>query len=107
MHVTKAREVVRVPKGSREKEMPEKCLRCRMEDSGNEMTGLRESREMLEAREQALIDMRIHLPGVFGGVCRGTVESVGERRGQLRRNWKGEIDDVLKEAEDKEGRPEW
>ena len=90
--------------------MPEKCIRCR--GSGDSGYGgledrLRELKEMREAQEQALEGMRRNLPGVFGGLCRITVQSLDDRIEELRREWGREVDIAFGEVEEKEGRLEW
>jgi hypothetical protein len=93
--------------------MPEKCARCRIGDSsGSEAEALAEeeprgSRKMMDARERALEGMRRHLPGVFGGMCRSTVQSVDARIEELRCDWEREVDVTFGELEEKDGRLEW
>jgi len=87
--------------------MPERCARCRgLENDGLE-GGLREAREMMLAQERALEGMRRHLPGVFGGTCRSTVQSIDGRIEELRREWGREVNAAFEELEEKEGRLEW
>ena len=86
-----------------------------MEDNGLELEGAegtveeesRESKRKMEAQERALEGMRRHLPGVFGGMCRNTVQSVDGRIEGLRRDWGREIDAAFRELEEKEGRRKW
>ena len=93
--------------------MPEKCARCRIGDSsGSEAEAtaeeeLMKSRKTMEAREKALEGMRRHLPGVFGGMCRSTVQSVDARIEELRCDWGKEVDVAFGELEEKHGRLEW
>ena len=93
--------------------MPEKCAQCRIEDSGGSEAEapveeeLRESRKMMEAQERALGGMRRHLPGVFGGMCRSTAQSVNARIEELRCDWGREVDVAFGELEEKHGRVEW
>lgn len=57
---------------------------------------------MLE--ERALEGLRMHLPGVFGGMCKKTVESVPERIGELRREFSVKCEKVRREYEEQVGR---
>jgi hypothetical protein len=107
-HVIKASEMNKAPKGVAEEDMPDKCTRCRIGDGGDVglKDELRESRETMLAQERALEGMRRHLPGVFGGMCKTTVQSIDERIDELRREWGKEVDCAFGEVE-KEGRLEW
>lgn len=90
--------------------MPERCAKCRgREVGGNGMLDeqLREGRERMLVQERALEGLRRHLPGVFGGLCRSTVESVDLRIEDLKREWGQKIDVVFGELEEKEGRLDW
>jgi len=62
--------------------------------------------KMMEAQKQALIGMKHGLKGVFGGICRSTVESVDGRIEEVGREWEWAVDAVCKEMEN-EGRLEW
>lgn len=93
----------------REQDIPERCKRCRIED-GDALAGIglkEELREMMLAKERALVGMRTHLPGLFGGMCRSTVESVEERIEEVKKVWERELDAAFGDAEEKEGRLEW
>ena len=96
--------------------MPERCRRCRIDDGyafaglgcGIGMEELRVLREMMAAQERALVGMRNCLrPGIFGGMCKGTVESVEGRIEEVRGLWEREIDAQFEALEEKEGRVEW
>jgi hypothetical protein len=64
--------------------MPASCRRCRGDSEGNELVGDLRRKERLMLEESALEGLRMHLPGVFGGTCKKTVESVPERIEELR-----------------------
>jgi len=106
-HTIKACEVGKAPNAVAVNDMPEKCAKCRLEDGGVGMNELRRSREMLAAQERALMGMKQHLPGIFGGLCRGSVESVDGRIEESRKEWGKEADAAFGEVEEKEGRLEW
>jgi hypothetical protein len=92
------------PEIVKDSDMPERCGGCRVKDVG--VGELRERMEMMEAQKRALKGMTRCLPGVFGGMCRSTVESDEGRIEEVRREWGREVDAVFEEL-DKEGRHEW
>jgi hypothetical protein len=88
-------DVTSAPKCVSEKNMPEKCLRCRMsEDLEGE---LRLKRERHLAEQRALEGMKLHLPVVFGGLARSTAQSVGWRIEETKEDWRRELDAALSE----------
>jgi hypothetical protein len=109
-HVIKACEADKAPKGVSEGDMPERCAKCRSGGDGEEGgldNELSESRRMMEVQKSALEGMRQHLPGVFGGMCRSTVQSVDGRIEELKQEWERETDAAFGEVEEKHGRLEW
>jgi len=104
-HVIKACEVGKAPQSLKEEDMPRNCRSCRSDNGGGGLEEeMRRVRAMLLARERALMGMRTHFPDVFGGMCRSTVESVGGRIEELRREWEKEVDAAFDENQ---GRLEW
>lgn len=88
--------------------MPERCRRCRIEDGDVvAVIGLEELREMMLAKERALVGMRNYLPGIFGNLCKNTVESVEGRIEDVKKEWEREIDVAFGEVEGKDERVEW
>jgi len=83
--------------------MPEKCLVCRESGKLGQELRLRNERRMLE--ESALEVLRMHLPSVFGGMCRSRVESVDSRIEELRQEWRADVDALCSSFE--EGRDQW
>ena len=85
--------------------MPKKCLVCR--GDGRLEEELRARNERLLMEERALEGLRMHLPSVFGGMCKNTVESVDSRMEDLKREWMVDLDAIYSEFEEKEGRNHW
>jgi hypothetical protein len=90
-------------------EMPEDCIVCRMVEKGEE--GLREKlRERNERRmlEENVLEGLRGLGSVFGGsMCRRTMESVEGRIEEVRREWRGDVEDLCLKFEMGEGRTGW
>ena len=90
--------------------MPERCAICRDIETGEGSSlheELREGRERMLAGERALEGLRRHLPSVFGGLCRITVQSVNLRVEELKKEWGEKIDVALGKLEEMEGRLDW
>ena len=56
---------------------------------------VREARERQEMEERALEGLKVHLPGVFGGLCRGLGMSVDGRVEESRSGWRREVEVLL------------
>ncbi|PVH79762.1 hypothetical protein DL98DRAFT_532622 [Cadophora sp. DSE1049] len=91
-------------------DMPSLCLLCRESREMEEVVKMAERR--LVAEERALEGLRA-LPGLFGGLYKGSESasgagSLGERSGEVRERWRSEME-VLREGlrGRMEGREEW
>jgi hypothetical protein len=88
-HAIKPCEVARAPKCVGEKDMPEKCIICR---GGGELEEqVRVIRERQLAVRRALEGLKMHFPGIIGGMYRSTVESVDCRIEQSREEGSKEV----------------
>lgn len=96
-HIIKPCEVALAPKCVEEKDMPKKCSACR----GGKVweQELRMQNEERLAEENVLQGMKVHLPSIFGGMCRDTVE-LDWRIADLRSYWKKEIDGMFGQVHD-------
>jgi hypothetical protein len=107
-HIIKPSDISRAPKCVGEKDMPEKCLACR--GGGRLAQELRMQNERRLAEENALLGMKMHLPSIFGGMCRDTVDSVDWRITEMRSYFKKEIDGMFGSVHDfdeSEVRDQW
>ena len=106
-HIIKPCEVVLAPKCVEEKDMPEKCSSCR----GGKVCEqeLRMQNEERQAEENVLQGMKVHMPSVFGEMCRDTA-GLDWRIADLRSYWKKEIDGMFGQVhdfEEVEERDQW
>jgi len=96
-HPIKPCEVKQAPKAVSEKDMPMKCIICRGGSVLEEQLGIRRERQLAEQR--ALAGMKIHLPGIFGGLYRSSLQSVDSRIHGSKDDWKREMDKVYAELQ--------
>ena len=94
-HPMKPCDAEKAPKCVAEKDMPEKCLRCRASEDLELELRLKRERQLAEQR--ALEGMKIYLPVMFGGLARSTVQNVDGRIEDSRDDWRKELDAALSE----------
>jgi hypothetical protein len=103
-HIIKPCDVSRAPKSVNEKDMPEKCLICRGGGVLEEQLRRMQERQLVEQR--ALEGMKLRLPVIFGGMCRGTVDSVDARVERSKDLCRREMEDLCAELQE-QGRDDW
>lgn len=67
---------------------------------------LRIMRERQLAEQRALEGMKLRLPGIFGVMCRGTLQSVDARVEESKHLWTRAMEDLCAELQEQE-RDQW
>jgi len=103
-HIIKPCDVSQAPKCLSEEDMPEKCLICRGGSVLEEQ--LRRMRERQIAEQRALEGMKLRLPVIFGGMCRGTMQSVDAKVERSKDLCRREMENLCAELQE-QGRDDW
>jgi len=101
-NISQAPDISRAPKAVKEEDMPENCIICRAGVDGVLGEKLRVMRERQEMEEKVLEGLKVGLPGIFGGLCRSTGDSVDKRVEESREFWRREMEGVCAEVMEKE-----
>jgi len=83
--------------------MPEKCLVCRGDGVLQEQVRLIRERQL--AVQRVLEGLKMHFPGIVGGMCRSTVQSADCRIEQSREEGSKEVAAIYAELE--KNRDQW
>ncbi|QSZ37821.1 hypothetical protein DSL72_008921 [Monilinia vaccinii-corymbosi] len=105
-HLIRPCEVTRAPPCVAEADMPTRCLACRGLE-GELRVEVDALLRRAEAEERALRVMGLCLPGVWGGMCRETVRTVGMRVEESKEGLKRDIEALCRRYEENGNREQW